>query len=92
MVAERQRLLELDAQRQAEVSARKQARIAQNEESRQWEAALRVQRRRQAPASLAAMLYRQMREARAERRARLATAKDKNDDEASPSCASTDGQ
>jgi hypothetical protein len=34
MAAERQRMLDFNAQRQAEASAREQARLAQNEESR----------------------------------------------------------
>jgi hypothetical protein len=36
MVAERLKLLELNAQRQSETAARDQARLAQNEESHQW--------------------------------------------------------
>jgi hypothetical protein len=45
MVAERQKLLELNAQRQAEAAAREQTRLAQNKESRQWQATLRRRRR-----------------------------------------------
>jgi hypothetical protein len=90
MAAERQKLLELNAQRQVEAFARKQARLAQTEESRRWLAPLRGQRHRQAPASPAAMLHRQMCEARAERWARTQTVKRKNDDEIGPSRATTD--
>ncbi|KAK1631517.1 hypothetical protein QYE76_005832 [Lolium multiflorum] len=55
MAAELQRMLELNAPCQAEAAAREQARLAQNEESLQWLAALRGQRRRQAPPSPAAI-------------------------------------
>jgi UDP-N-acetylglucosamine pyrophosphorylase len=44
MGSERQKLLELNAQRQAEAAAREQARFTQNEESLQWQVALRGQR------------------------------------------------
>jgi hypothetical protein len=64
MAAERQKLLELNAQCRAEVAAREQARLAQNEASRQWQATLRVQRHEKMSPS-AAMFHRQMREARA---------------------------
>jgi hypothetical protein len=64
MSAERQNLLKLNDQRQAEVDARKQARLVQNDVSRLWLAFLRGQRP-------AAMLHRPMRQARAERRARM---------------------
>jgi hypothetical protein len=90
MAAERPKLLELNAQRQAEVAAREQARPAHNEEFRRWLAALRGQHRRQAPTSPTAMLYRQMREARAKRWACLQAAKRKNNDEAGPSRTPTD--
>jgi hypothetical protein len=59
MGTERQKLLELNAQRQVEAFARKQARHADNEASRQRMAA-RAQRWRQAPATPATMLHRQM--------------------------------
>jgi hypothetical protein len=46
MAAERQRMLNLNAQRQVEAAAREQARLTQNEEFRQWQDVLRGQRRR----------------------------------------------
>jgi hypothetical protein len=51
----------------------------------------RGQRRRQAPATPAAMLHRQMREARKEKRAQSQAPMAKNDDEAGPSSGPTDG-
>jgi hypothetical protein len=89
MAAKRQKPLELNAHRQAKVATREQARLAQNEESRQWQAALRGQHRQQAPVSSAAILHCQMCEARAKRWARLQVAKEKNGNEASPSRAPT---
>nr|XP_051229653.1 uncharacterized protein LOC127347514 [Lolium perenne] len=92
MATERQKILEHNAQRQAEAAARKQARLAQNEASRQWLASLRGQCRRQAPATSAAMLHHQMREARVERRALMEATKGKNGDEAGPPRAPADDQ
>jgi hypothetical protein len=58
MAAERKKLLELNAQRQAEAAAREKARLAENKEYCRWLATLRGKCRRQALASLAAMLHR----------------------------------
>jgi hypothetical protein len=91
MVVERQELIELNAHRHDEGFAREQARRAENEASRQRLAA-RTQRRWQVRATPAAMLHRQMREARAERWARTQAAKGKNDGEAGPSRAPTDSK
>jgi hypothetical protein len=90
MEAERQKLYEINAHRHYEAFAREQARRTEIEASRQRLEA-RGQCRRQAPATPAAMLHRQMRGARGEKRARTQTAKAKNDDEACPSRAPTNG-
>jgi hypothetical protein len=89
--AERQKLAELNAHRHQDAFARQQARRAEIEASRERLEA-RGQRRRQAPATPAAMLHRQMREATEEKRARKQAAMAKNNDEAGPSSAPTDGQ
>jgi hypothetical protein len=89
--AERQKLAELNAHRHQDAFARQQARRAEIEASRERLEA-RGQRRRQAPATSAAMLHRQMREATEEKRARKQAAMAKNNDEAGPSSAPTDGQ
>jgi hypothetical protein len=91
MEAERQKLAELNAHRHYDAFARQQARRAEIEASRERLEA-RGQRRRQAPATPAAMLHRQMREATEEKRARKQAAMAKNNDEAGPSSAPTDGQ
>ncbi|KAK1694538.1 hypothetical protein QYE76_011235 [Lolium multiflorum] len=88
--AERQKLAELNAHRHQDAFARQQARRAEIEASRERLEA-RGQRRRQAPATPAAMLHRQMREATKEKRARTQAAMAKNNDEAVPSSAPTDG-
>jgi hypothetical protein len=91
MEAELQKLVELNAHRHYEAFARQVARHAEIQASRERMEA-RVQRRRQAPATPAAMLHRQMREAREEKRARTQAAMAKNDDEARPSSGPTDSQ
>nr|XP_051202476.1 uncharacterized protein LOC127316097 [Lolium perenne] len=90
MEAQQQKLCELNAHRHYEAFAREQARHVEIEASRQRLEA-RGQHRRQAPATPTAMLHRQMREARDEKRARTQAAKAKNDDEAGPSRTPTDG-
>jgi hypothetical protein len=72
MEAERQKLYEINAHRHYEAFAREQARRTEIEASRQRLEA-RGQCRRQAPATPAAMLHRQMCEARDEKRARMDT-------------------
>nr|XP_051191038.1 uncharacterized protein LOC127304387 [Lolium perenne] len=89
--ADRQKLMEFRAHRQYEAFARKQAMRFFKEEASRERLEVRGQRRRQAPATPAAMLHRQMREARDEKRARMQAAKAKNEDEAGPSRAPTDG-
>jgi hypothetical protein len=64
------------------------ARLAQNKASRQWVVSLRGQRCQQGPASPVAMIHLQMREERAERRARMQAA---NGKKRIRSHASTDG-
>lgn len=94
MEVERQKLAELNAHRHYDAFARQQARRAEIEASRERLEA-RGQRRRQAPATPAAILHRQMRERREatkEKRARTQAAMAKNNDEAGPSSAPTDGQ
>jgi hypothetical protein len=84
MAAERQRMLELNAQHQAEAAAREQARLTQNEEFRQWQDVLRGQRRRKLRRcrrpGCATRCAKQRR--RGGHGARLATTKGKNDDKA----------
>jgi predicted nucleotidyltransferase len=87
--AARQKLAELNAHRHYEAFARQHVSRAEIETSRERLEA-RGQRRRQAPATSAAMLHCQMREAREEKRARTQAAMAKNDDEAGPPSAPTD--
>jgi hypothetical protein len=56
VAAQQMRLLELNAQLQTETDTREEARLAQNEESRRWRAALKAQRHRESPTTLAGML------------------------------------
>nr|XP_051209874.1 uncharacterized protein LOC127327132 [Lolium perenne] len=86
-----QKLCESRAHRHYEAFARQQAmRFLQKEASRRRLEA-QGQCRRQAPATLAAMLHRQMRVARDEKWPRTQAAKAKNEDEADPSRAPTKG-